>query len=93
MQKFPAAQIILLTPLQSIAFTNARREAVAEIIVGCANQLGCMSIRQDRECGIYREQESVSYYRTTDGTNPSKIGAITVGNALFRLIKTFVTGS
>lgn len=83
---FPYAQIIVLTPLQSTAFTLAKCRTVGDIIEGCAGYLSVPSIRQDKKCGLYRATEKTAFFFTYDGTHTSEIGAKNIGYCLFRYI-------
>ena len=80
--KFPDAQVVVTTPLQSTAFTTDRREAIAESIKGSAEYLSWAVIEQDKVCDISRIREHQGYYMTYDGTHTSEAGAKMVGEIL-----------
>lgn len=80
--KFPDAQVVVTTPLQSTAFTTDRREAIANCIKGSADYLSWATIEQDKVCDISRIRESQGYSMTYDGTHTSEAGAKMVGEIL-----------
>ena len=84
---YPECQVVILTPLQSTAFTAERGQIVGDIIEECSRYLACSFIRQDTKCCIYRAQENVSYYNTADGTHPSIVGAEKIGRVIANVIK------
>ena len=84
---YPECQVVILTPLQSTAFTAERGKIVGDIIEECSRYLACSFIRQDTKCCIYRVQENISYYNTTDGTHTSIIGAEKIGSVIANAIK------
>ena len=84
---YPECQVVILTPLQSTAFTAERGKIVGDIIEECSRYLACSFIRQDIKCCIYRVQENISYYNTTDGTHTSIIGAEKIGSVIANAIK------
>lgn len=75
MERFPDAQIILLTPMQSVAAEADDIRKVGDIIEDCAGYMGLCVIRQDYESCIYyiREKKAVKY--TSDGTHTNEEGA------------------
>lgn len=85
--KFPDAQVVVTTPLQSTAFTTDRREAIAESIKGSAEYLSWAVIEQDKVCDISRIREHQGYYMTYDGTHTSAKGAQMVGGIFASLLK------
>lgn len=80
--KFPDAQVVVTTPLQSTAFTTDRRESIADCIKGSAEYLSWAVIEQDKVCDISRIREHQGYYMTYDGTHTSEAGAKMVGEIL-----------
>lgn len=75
MERFPDAQIILLTPIQSVAADAGNIRKVGDIIEGCGNRMGLCVIRQDRESCVYYVREKKSNKYTYDGTHTSEEGA------------------
>lgn len=75
MESFPDAQIILLTPLQSVAAGAAGIRKVGDIIEECGRYMSVNVIRQDYGCGIYSVREKMSMKYTYDGTHTSEEGA------------------
>lgn len=75
MKRFPEAQIILLTPMQSVAAGYADIRKAGDIIEGCAHRMGLCVIRQDRESSVYDIREKATRRYTTDGTHTSNEGA------------------
>lgn len=75
MERFPHAQIILLTPMQSVAAGYADIRKAGDIIEGCARRMGLCVIRQDRESCVYDVREKGMWKYTTDGTHTSETGA------------------
>lgn len=83
----PNAQVIILTPLQSTAFTDERNNNISTVIRECANYMGWNVIEQSKECGISRLQEIRGYTKTYDGTHTSVDGAKFVGAVLASIFK------
>ncbi|WP_288318722.1 SGNH/GDSL hydrolase family protein [Xylanibacter caecicola] len=75
MERFPDAQIILLTPMQSVAAGTDGIRRAGDIIEGCAHRMGLCVIRQDRESCVYYIREKKSARYTIDGTHTSEDGA------------------
>lgn len=75
MERFPDAQIILLTPMQSVAAGAAKIRRAGDIIEECARRMGLCVIRQDRENCVYYVREKMSKKYTTDGTHTGEDGA------------------
>ena len=74
-QRFPQAQIILLTPLQAVQATPANLNKACDIIEQCGKKMGLSVVRQDRECCVRRADEMKSKRYTTDGAHTSEEGA------------------
>ena len=85
-QRFPQAQIILLTPLQAIQPTEANLKKACDIIEQCGRRMGLAVIRQDRECCVRRADEMKTKRYTTDGAHTSEEGAKINGTYLARRI-------
>jgi len=75
MEHFPGAQIILLTPMQSVAAGAADIRRAGDIIEECAGRMGLCVIRQDRESCVYYIREKKSVRFTSDGTHTCEEGA------------------
>ena len=83
---YPEAQIILLTPLQSVQAGSANITKAGDIIERCGQQMGLSVIRMDKEAGIDAAKEKVKHRLTTDGTHTSELGARQVGTFVARQI-------
>lgn len=79
MERFPDAQIILLTPLQSVAAGTVKIRKVGDIIEDCGQYMSINVIRQDYGCGVYSIREKTSRKYTYDGTHTSVEGAMRNG--------------
>lgn len=75
MEHFPDAQIVLLTPLQSVAVGSEGIRKVGDIIERCGQYMGINVIRQDYGCSVYGVQEKVKKTHTYDGTHTDVAGA------------------
>lgn len=84
MEKFPDAQIVLLTPAQATACGYSNIRDVADIIEACGNRLSLTVIRLDKEGGIYTGAEHVKKTNTSDGTHTSVKGALRHGRFIAR---------
>lgn len=86
MERFPKAQIILLTPLQAIQPTKANLDRASDIIEQCGRRMGLEVVRQDRECCVRRADEQKTKRYTTDGAHTSEEGARLNGTYLAKRI-------
>lgn len=85
----PDAQIILLTPFQSVQTGNTIFK-VSNLIADCGQRMGLSVIRLDRQSGIYAAREKNKHYLTTDGTHTSELGARRVGSLIARQVNTLL---
>ena len=85
-QRFPQAQIILLTPLQAVQATTANLKKASDIIEQCGRKMGLGVVRQDKECCVRRADEMKSKRYTTDGAHTSEEGARINGTYLAKRI-------
>ena len=72
---FPDVRIVLLTPLQSTAVSEAGITRAGDIIEECGRCMGLTVIRQDRLGCVARRNEIHRRCMTTDGTHTSVEGA------------------
>lgn len=77
---FPEVQIVLLTPLQSVAAGTENITKAGDIIECCAHKLGLSVIRLDKDGFIDATKEKVKHRLTTDGTHTSELGARQIGS-------------
>lgn len=91
MESFPDAQIILLTPPQSVQADAALLRRAGDIIEECARRMSLCVIRQDFTSGIYRAREKRSFKYTYDGTHTSEEGARRNGYFIANQVKTMLT--
>jgi lysophospholipase L1-like esterase len=77
---FPEAQIVLLTPLQSVAAGTENITKAGDIIECCARQLNINVIRLDKDGFIDAAKEKMKHHLTTDGTHTSELGARQIGS-------------
>lgn len=77
---FPEAQIVLLTPLQSVAAGTENITMAGDIIECCARQLNINVIRLDKDGFIDAAKEKMKHHLTTDGTHTSELGARQIGS-------------
>lgn len=75
MQWFPQAQIILLTPPQTVATSAENIRRVSDMIEACAFRMSVGVIRLDRESSIYAVRERQQKQFTSDGTHTNADGA------------------
>lgn len=75
MSRFPGAQIVLLTPLQSASVPASRIRMAGDIIEDCGRRMGLGVIRMDYLGSVYSVSERVRTRRTYDGTHTSVDGA------------------
>lgn len=73
MEAFPEAQIVLLTPIQSVATNDIGK--VSDIIAECGHMMSLSVIRQNFGSSIYRVREKVQHKYTSDGTHTTELGA------------------
>jgi lysophospholipase L1-like esterase len=85
----PKAQIVLLTPFQSVQAGNTIFK-VSDLIAECGHRMGLNVIRLDRQSGIYAAQEKNRHHLTTDGTHTSEQGAKRVGTFVARQLATLL---
>ena len=81
-QTFPQARIILLSPLQSTAFSAERLAEGTARMVQIAQQLRLPLIRQDKICSLRADDERKNFVYSTDGTHTSVLGAQRNGQIL-----------
>ena len=74
-EDFPDAEIVLLTPLQTIKVDKSIIGIVGELIESVGTSLGCYVIRQDIEGCVRSDEESKVKVNTYDGTHTSEQGA------------------
>ena len=84
---YPEAQVILLTPFQSVAAGVENITKTGDIIEDCGRQMGLHVIRLDQLSGISAAHEKVKHRFTTDGTHTSVMGARQVGTLVARQVK------
>lgn len=77
---YPEAQIVLLTPLQSVAAGTENITKAGDIIECCAHQMNLSVIRLDKDGFIDAAKEKVKHHLTTDGTHTSELGARQIGS-------------
>ena len=87
--KFPKCKVMIGSPLQSSTIPIDRIESVSQIIEQCANYMSYAFINQSKDCSISRLQERKGFYKTTDGTHTSEIGAKDVGEVVAARFKSF----
>lgn len=85
----PKAQIVLLTPFQSVQAGNTIFK-VSDLIAQCGHRMGLNVIRLDHQSGIYAAQEKNRHHLTTDGTHTSEQGAKRVGTFVARQLATLL---
>lgn len=73
--RFPQAQIVVLTPLQSVKISGEMLDAVAGIIEKVAVGENCAVLRQDILCPVRADRERFNRNLTSDGTHTSPAGA------------------
>ena len=79
---FPDAKIVVVTPLQSVKFTEEQVHAASDIIDRAARSLGCEVIRLDKESVVRRAQELKAKTYTYDGVHTSVAGAQSNGHLI-----------
>ena len=91
MESFPDAQIVLLTPLQTVAVDNATIHQAGDLIEQCGHRMGLHVIRQDLVGSVYSVRERVQRYATYDGTHTSETGARRNGRMIARMVGEFLS--
>ncbi len=81
----PKAQIVLLTPFESVQAGKGITK-VGDMIKACGQKMGFPVIRLDQLSGINAAQEARKPSLTTDGTHTSLKGAQQVGNLVAQQI-------
>lgn len=79
MQRFPQAQIVLLTPPQITRCDYASVRRAADIIDECGRRMSLSVIRLDGGAGTYRAIEKAHPVNTYDGAHTSLQGAARTG--------------
>lgn len=90
---FPAARIILLTPLQTTAVGLDVVRRAGDIIEGCGRRMGLGVIRQDGDNFVSRRQEMKRKRMTTDGTHTNGAGARNNGVRIARMVSEMLIDS
>lgn len=88
--KYPTAQLVIMTPLQRSMSTIANFKNIfimGDLIEDCCKYLSIPCIRQDKEVGIYAYQENAAYTFTYDGLHPNEEGAKLIGYYLSRRLQ------
>lgn len=75
MERFPDAQIVLVTPPQSVAAGCGNINKVGDIIEECGQRMAVAVLRLDHAGAIYATAERARRNNTTDGTHTSEKGA------------------
>ena len=86
-RKFPAAHIVLLTPLPSLHAGKAAIERAANCIEKCGHLLHIPVIRQDLEGCIRYDTERHRLTYTTDGTHMNAAAARKIGRFIARRVQ------
>lgn len=84
MERFPGAQIVLLTPFQTTPTDPGLLRRAGDLIEECGHRMGIAVIRLDFLSGISRTQESARRTFTTDGTHTNEAGARRIGSLVAR---------
>lgn len=85
----PEAQIVLLTPFQSVQ-AGDRIFKVSDLIADSGHRMGLSVIRLDQQSGIHAAREKNKHYLTTDGTHTSEEGARRAGTFIARQLSTLL---
>lgn len=75
MAHFPDAQIVILTPMQTVKASFEKIRKVGNILEECAHRMSVPIIRQDFLTGVYPNRETRRKEMTSDGTHTSVKGA------------------
>ncbi len=86
MSRFPDAQIVLLSPMQTTKASYDIINKVGNILEECAHRMSIPIIRQDYITGVYSSRETNGYFLTVDGTHTSERGARRNGYLIANLI-------
>lgn len=89
----PSARILLLTPLQSTAFSPERLDSVTVAIALAARSLGIQCVEQRRVCPVVSVNESRAFRLTTDGTHTSDEGARLCGKIIAEIVKPLLSAT
>lgn len=89
--RFPAARIIVLTPLQSVKISDRMLSDVSAIIQEVARGEGCGVIRQDTQCPVRSDSERFNRKLTTDGTHTSEEGGRLNALAIAAAVRTLMS--
>ena len=89
-ERFPQAQIVLLTPIQSTKVPVERITQVGDIIEACAQKMCIGVIRMDREGCINAGRESQKLLYTRDGTHTNEAGARRNGRYIANRIRSLI---
>ena len=87
---FPAAKVVLLTPLQNTHTSSYRTKMTGDIIETCGKRLGIDVIRLDQGVCIDREQELEHKRYTFDGVHTNEIGAKCVATHVVKRLQTIL---
>lgn len=74
-EAFPKAELVLVTPMQSVKVPEARLEMATAIIEQCARALDAHVIKLSHPGGISRKDEMRARRYTSDGTHTNEDGA------------------
>ncbi len=86
-EKFPAATLLFVTPLQMSKTDAETIFRVSDIIEKVATEKECPVLRADKESGITHQQEASSPTYTYDGVHTNPAGAQLLGNLILNSIK------
>lgn len=88
---FPKTRIILFTPLQTTAVSEAKINQTGDIIENVGRRLNLNVVRQDKVCCVKRAEELQHFTNTYDGTHTNEQGAqkngVILANAVTELLK------
>jgi len=74
-QRFPAARLVLVSPMQTTAAPDSLIHQAGDLIEACAHRLQALTIRLDKDSRVVSAQEARRKVYTTDGTHTSRRGA------------------
>lgn len=74
-QRFPAARLVLVSPMQTTAAPDSLIHQAGDLIEACAHRLQALTIRLDKDSRVVSAQEARRKVYTTDGTHTSLRGA------------------
>ena len=72
MERFPGAQIALITPPQTTMAAPGRIDSVGDIIEECGRRMSLAVLRLDNQGAIYATAERLRRHNTYDGTHTSE---------------------